>query len=213
MAQNEGVFDKVKRTFLRMASSFESEAPRIDPLTLINIPPTMARRDAAYDRASKLLRDNLFARGDRERNIIYKDSLELLDIAIESSSFIQAPVKRGVKSLDKEQLLVYLKMLRKSVCIAQSLAEQQMQIASGERDLCAFLGSQASGQFHSADEIYADSEMNVYHSIVEFLEAAEPALLRNREQCKRAFEKTELDRYAKSLCESETFYSKYGMIQ
>ncbi len=215
MAQNvgEGVLDKVKRTFLRMASPFDIDVSRLDPLVTMNNPPMMARRDAAYDRAAKLLRDNVFSKSEAERSGLYLDILKLMDIAMENTKLILLPAKKGQKTAEQEPMLDYLRLLRDTVSAAKTLVFHELLLSSGEKQLSAFLGPQIIEQFHGADDIFSDSEMNIYHCVIELLDSAEPAVLRYREHRRRAFDKSDLDRYNKAFAEFETLYEKFGKPQ
>ena len=213
MPQSEGVFDKVKKTFMRMASPFDSDTAKLDPLVSMNYPPMMARRDAAYDRAVKLLRDNIFSRSESERNELYASILMLLNLAMENTRIILAPSKKGMKVPDREPMLDYLKLLCDTVGTANTLVSHELMLSANERQMGAFLGAQIVQQFHSTDDIFSDSEMNIYHCVIELIDSAEPALMRYREHRKRAFEKADLDRYTKALAEFEIVYSKVGKFQ
>jgi hypothetical protein len=213
MAQSEGVFDKVKRSFLRMASPFDAGGAKLDHLVSMNYPPMMARRDAAYDRASKILHDNIFSHTEPERLFLYSAIIKLLDDAMDNTRIILAPVKRGLKTPDREPLLDYLKLLRDTVSAACTLVSHELLLSENEREMGAFLGSQILEQFHASDEIFSDSEMNIYHCVIELIDSAEPAIMRYREHRKRAFDKGDLDRYSKAFSEFETLYSKSGLLQ
>lgn len=213
MPQSEGVLDKVKKTFLRMASPFDSDASKLDPLVSMNYPPMMARRDSSYDRAVKLLRDNVFSRTESERLELYSAILMLLNVAMENTRVILAPAKKGMKVPDREPMLDYLKLLCDTVGAARTLVSHELMLSSNERQMGAFLGAQVIQQFHSTDEIFSDSEMNIYHCVIELVDSAESALLRYREHRKRAFDKADLDRYNKAFAEFEILYGKAGKFQ
>jgi len=215
MAQNagEGVLDKVKRTFLRMTSPFDPDITKLDPLVTMNNPPMMARRDAAYDRAAKLLRDNIFSKTEPERDAIYADIMKLLDVAMENTKLILAPAKKGQKAPEQEPMFDYLKLLRDTVSAAKTLVSHEILLSAGEKEMSTFLGAQVIEMFHGADDIFSDSEMNIYHCVIELLDTAEPAILRYREHRKRAFDKSDLDRYNKAFGEFETLYGKFGILQ
>ncbi len=213
MPQNEGVLDKVKRTFLRMTSPFDVDLSKLDPLVSMNYPPMMARRDASYDRAVSLLRGSVFSRTESERRSIYTAAGELLDDAILNTKIILAPLKRGMKAPEKEPMFDYLKLLRDTVESAKTLASHQVLLSSNEKELSSFLGPKMIESFHSSEDIFSDSEMNIYHCLLELIEGAEAAILRYREHRKRAFDKSDLERYCKAFSEFSSFYSKTGKLQ
>ena len=213
MPQSEGVLDKVKRTFMRMTSPFDADLSKLDPLVTMNYSPMMARRDVSYDRASRLLRNNIFARTEIERYELYSAILMLLDVSMENTRIILSPTKRGKKAPDREPMFDYLKLLRDTVGAARTLVSHELMLSANEREMGAFLGAQVIQQFHSADDIFSDSEMNIYHCVIELIDSAEPAILRYREHRKRAFDKGDLDRYAKAAAEFEVLYAKAGKLQ
>lgn len=211
MAQNggEGVLDKVKRTFQRM-TSFEPEGPRLDPIVTMNNPPMMARRDATYDRAVTLIRNNLFSMSEGDRGKTYSAILELLEVSIANTRIILSHNRKGQKSQEQEPMLDYLTLLRDSVMAANTLVSHEIMLTEDEREMSAFLGSTIIEQFRAADDIFADSEMNIYHCVIELIDTAQPAISRYRDHRKRSFQKIDLDRYNKAFAEFETVYSKLG---
>jgi hypothetical protein len=142
----------------------------------MNIPPMMARRDAAYDVSKYLLRDHLFSYPEEGRSEIYEYVLKLLDVAIENTA-----------TMVKHELIMF----------------------EDESKLTEFMGSDISNQFRSTDEIFSNSEMNIYHCISELVDIAEPTMEKYREYWKKAFPKTELNRYRKAFAEFESLYGEY----
>ena len=132
---------------------------------------------------------------------------------MENTRIILAPAKKGMKTPDREPMLDYLKLLRNTVAAAKTLVSHELDLSKNEKEMGSFLGSQVIQLFHSADDIFSDSEMNIYHCVIELIESAEPAILRYREHRKRAFDKIDLDRYCKAFVEFEILYSKLGRLQ
>jgi len=204
-----GVFSKVKKTLQKMTFTPDSDDNNNHNLALMNVPALMGRRDAAYDRTIELLEQNIFSHREEERIIIYDGIMDLLKVAIDNTKSILTP------SDEKETIgamLQYLNVLNDSVLSASVLAKHELILFEDERDISSFIGKKVQSQFRSADKIFSNSEMNIFHSIAELIEIAMPAIKRYRQFRKRTFSKTNLDRYNKAFKEFYTVYQATGIL-
>ena len=209
---DKNVLNKVKNTFNRMGISgigMEGGKKTLDPLVTMNIPPNMARRDSAYDRTVHLLKEHIFVLPEKERSAIYAAASSLLKVAIDSSRYIATG--NGI-DLNKDPILQYLKILRDTVSAANALLKYEIDLFDDKQTIAGFIGSDITSQFVSAEEIFSSSEMNIFHSINDLVDVAEPAVKRNRESCLRSFSKNDLRRYKKALAEFNTLYSGFGKM-
>lgn len=204
------VISTVKKTIQRV-TGIDERPSSLNHLVIMNTPVLMARRDAAYKRASLLLREHLFSYTEEGRHQIYVSVLELLNIAEDMTREIISPL-RGHNSGAKGPMLQYLKLLNDTVQAAATLVKHELVLFQDEKDLTSFLGKDISNQFRSTDEIFSNSEMSIYHCIIELSEIAEPAIERYRDMRKRSFAKNDLNRYKKAFSEFSALYSKYGKI-
>lgn len=177
-------------------------------LAKMNAPALTARHDAAYDQAVALFMDNLFSHAEEKRSQIYKYILKLLDIAIQARKSIPLPAGSDSES---EPIVQYLLLLKDTIQAAYALVTHEMILFQEEKQLSSFIGSEISTQFRSTDEIFASSELNIYHSTNELIEMAEPAMHRQRERMQRSFQPEDLQRYKKTFSEFNKLYSKFEL--
>ncbi len=172
----------------------------------LNAPALTARHDAAYDRAVKLFVDNLFSYTEEQRSKIYKYILKLLETAIQSKSSI--PIDNNN---NENPIIQYLLLLKDTIQAAYALVTHEMILFQEEKQLSNFIGSEISSQFRTTDEIFANSELNIYHSTNELIEMAEPAMHRHRERIIKSFRPEDLVRYKKSLSEFSKLYENFTL--
>lgn len=189
--------------------TFASGERKKNFLVTMNIPAMMARRDAAYDVSKYLIRDHLFSYPEEGRSEIYEYVLKLLDVAIENTAMMTG--SKGESSFDESShaVLQYLRILKDTVKAAATLVKHELIMFEDESKLAEFMGSDISNQFRSTDEIFSNSEMNIYHCISELVDIAEPTMNKYREYWKKSFQKTDLNRYRKAFAEFESLYGEY----
>ena len=204
-----GVLEKVKKTFQKMTVGVD-DAPAFDYLVTMNLPPCAARRDAAYARAVEILRrQDLFSLSEEERSQLYASALRLLSITVDSTKqILHSSPGNGKGGGYTGPFLQYLTLILDTVHAASSLVKHELILYQEEKGLADFLGSEISSQFRSEEEIFNESEMNVYHCVIELINIAEPAIARYQEHRKKLFSKSDLERYNKALAEFQLLYSK-----
>ena len=170
----------------------------------MNAPALTARHDAAYDQAITLFVDNLFSNADEQRSRIYKHILNLLETAIQAKKSVIATTSNNAA----DPIVQYLMLLKDTIQAAYALVTHEMILFQEEKQLSNFIGSEISSQFRTTDEIFANSELNIYHSTNELIEMAEPAVHRYRERIIRTFQPEDLQRYKKSFSEFSELYKK-----
>lgn len=190
-------------------SSSKAERFSQDHLITMNVPVIMARRDAAYDRAVYLLGRPLFSFPEKTRSELYGCILKLLNIAIEAGRSISLPYEPTEKQT-ADPINQYLLLLIDTVQAAFALVNHELILFQEKEDLSHFIGKKVTTQIKNTDEIFCNSEMNIYHCINELIELSETAMTRFREGYKRSFSKENRDRYEKSLKESTELYRKIG---
>lgn len=205
----DNVFEKVKKTFQKITFTTENQIVTGDYLIIMNIPPIMGRRDAAYDRAIYLLRECLFSYPEEGRNDIYSSVIKLLNISIESTKLIVNAVK-STKNYEGESIMQYLTLLFDTVTAASSMVKHEITLFKDEHTISDFIGRDLAKQFRSTDEIFSNSEMNIYHCINELVDIAEPTIQKYREYMKKSFSNNNLNRYMKSNSEYQAFYKTFG---
>jgi len=202
------VIETVKKTFRKMAFS-SSDMNKKSYLVTMNIPAQMARRDTAYDTAVSLIREHLFSYTEEKRSEIYRDILRLLDDVITITEIITSKKSGEKKESGTEGIYDYFVILNDTIKAAASLVGHELAIYQDENRLSEILGSDLTAQIRTTDEVFSNSEMNIYHCIIELVDLAEPAVKKYREYWKKSFSKTNQGRYTKSLSEFETVFNSF----
>ncbi len=202
------VLDGVKRTFRRIPFVPSSEKDRFgsSQLARINRAPLMARRDAAYDRAVALLRVPLFSYPEEVRSELYEAVLKLLYIAGNTGRALNESYESDGDKIP-DPVNQYLILLIDTVRAAMTLVDHELIMFKEEKELSSFIGSDITTQIRSADEVFSNSELNIYQCITELIELADKSIVRNREIGKRDFAKEDIERYNKALKEYTDLYS------
>lgn len=201
-----GVLRRVRNTFHKMAFSYHggiSSSPH--PMTTLNVAPQTGRRDAALEQALILLKVKMFSYSEADRSQIYHNILELLEECIRTSKHI-CNISSGHKLENEESLMRYLILLNDTVQAAATMLFQQQSIIDDESSVNDFIGTDMSSQFQRADEILANSEMNLYHCINEMLEISLPRIMQYREYCTKILPRKDFKRYEKAFAEFQLLY-------
>lgn len=211
-----GVLNAARRTFgflPLMRSRGSGGAPKSgEHLAKMNCPAHMARQDAAYDRAMSLINGNIFSCDAERRSSIYETVLKLLDIAIQAKLSISTPMAaQGGAPRGEDPILQYLCLLRDTIQAAYALVTHEMVLFKEEKQLSSFIGSEIANQFRSTDEIFTNSEMNIFHSVNDLSDMASAAIARHRDRAMRALPQQDVERYKKAFDEFNGLYSAYGV--
>lgn len=202
------VIETVRKTFRKMAFS-SSEINKKSYLVMMNIPAQMARRDAAYDMAVRLIREHLFAYSEEKRSEIYSTILRLLGEVISLTEIITFKKSGEKNEGTSEGVYDYFVILNETVTAASSLVRHELAIYQDEGKLSEMLGADLSSQVRATDEVFSNSEMNIYQCIIELADLAEPIVKKYREYWKKSFSKTNQTRYVKSFSEFEAIYASF----
>jgi hypothetical protein len=206
------VLAKVKKTIRQMAPS-RPRRQSADYLVLMNIPPLMGRRDAAYDRAEQLLNNNLFANRDQERKEIYLKAVSMLEIAIRDTEAIVTALYQDDKGFKETKFLRYLAVLKNTVQAANDLVEHELSLFKEEDMLSEFIGNDITGQLRKTDEIFGESEMSIAQCVSELQTISRSQITRYREYSKKSFSRHNLERYSKAFNEFSRIYTENTLVK
>ena len=206
------VLAKVKKTIRQMAPT-RTRRQSADYLVLMNIPPLMGRRDAAYDRAEQLLGNNFFANRDQERKEIYLKAVSMLEIAICDTEAIVTALYQDDKGFKETKFLRYLAVLKNTVQAANDLVEHELSLFKEEDMLSEFIGNDITGQLRKTDEIFGESEMSIAQCVSELQTISRSQITRYREYSKKSFSRHNLERYSKSFNEFSRIYTENTMVK
>ena len=179
-------------------------------LSHLNVPALTGRLDASYDQAIKFFSNNVCSKNQEERKNIYKDTLKLLNIALEAKHSLSFfPMHHEDK---KDPIAQYLLLLRDTIQAAYALIAHEMIIFQEEKQLSNFIDNEISSQLKSTDEIFTNSELSICQSTTELIQKAAPAINKYRDRIQKGFSQDELVRYKKSFNEFLSIYNNIKPI-
>lgn len=202
------VLDKVKRSFLRMASPFEfgGEEVHFDTLLSLNVPPMLARAGAAYERLMELLHLNVFSHSLEERRELYSEMQLLATESASNYRLISQIVKVEKKRIDFQPISEYLDNLEQQILILKNTAESLALLDLSSKQLTQTFGAGALSPLETCDQVYTEGELKVFHFVLELVDFAAPTLKTLREQKMKLFSKGDLARYARSFSEYQNYF-------
>ena len=201
--KNTSTRDDQKRIFLRMKSpSAFGAAKRFDSTSFMNVPPEMARRDAAYVQFARFFRTlDLSTESVSSRRDIYARVLRILVMIEEKSEFILNADTIEKRNLENSGNLGFIRMLQKYFTMlgsaAAALPDPQEKQSAGPLP-----SAELSGRIDSALTAF---ETVLSASIRLLLDQAAPVLSAQRAQRCKNFSKSDSERYEKSFA----LYSEY----
>ncbi|MBR2365279.1 MAG: hypothetical protein IKA79_08755 [Lentisphaeria bacterium] len=205
---DEYMVDKAKRSFLRMVSpdEFGSAATKHqDSPALVNLPPELARRDAAYLRAVELIQTAFSSPDEHKRRMVYLLAESFLEFAVNrTEQLYQISGSFTLKEpLEDLNFLKYLRLLRQMVGTLGDLTEFQQFVNGGDvqiAEILALLGI-PSGNTSS----FASSEVAIYNFLKLLLAKSVGPFEINRSRTRNMLSKSSLERYDRCFAMAQEF--------
>ncbi len=212
MPQDRGkqMLDKVKRSFLRMSTPFEFGGNEIHfntPLS-VNIPPVLARADAAYDRACAILTGNIFAHILEERAFFYQTAKDLLTEAAEKYESALRIIKLEKKRFQAAPIAAYYHFLAGKAAILFALVKGTESLGLDGEIFSDSFGAHIPDSLHAADSLLTECEMNLFHFLEDLLHRTDSHVKDFREKTIKDMSKSDLARYAKAYAEYTVIFSR-----
>ena len=206
---------KVKNAILSMTSpsGYGVDVRLFRTIHTVNIPPMMARADAAYERACAILKTNILAQEDRVRTRVYRDLAVLFRTASENVKTSISRARRAGKALPLPELGIYYGFLCETSELLYQACLHQAKIASADPKLKDMLGRTLLAAAQSPDEILEDNELRLVHALSDFIAANDPLCGRMRLKIKHLLPKPEAERYQRSYSEYTACYRTFGVFQ
>lgn len=203
--KNTSTRDDQKRIFLRMKSPSAFGADkRFDSTAFMNVPPEMARRDAAYAQLAGFFRSlNLASESVPARRDIYGRILRALAMIEEKTEFILNADMIEKRNLEKAENLDYIRQLHKYFTLL-STAVGAIPGPQEKPSGTPLPSAELSGKVDSA---LSDFETTLAALIRLLLDQAAPQLSSQREQRCKNFSKSDSERYEKSFALYSEFYA------
>ena len=201
--KNTSTRDDQKRIFLRMKSPSAFGADkRFDSTAFMNVPPEMARRDAAYAQLAGFFRSlDLAAVSVPARRDIYGRILRTLAMIEEKTEFILNADTIEKRNLEKAGNLEYIRQLQQYFTLLNT-AVTALPGTQEKQPGSPLPSAELTGKVESALTAFE----TVLAALIRLLiDQAAPELSSQREQRCKNFSKSDSERYEKSFA----LYSEY----
>ncbi len=203
MAEKD-LLERVKRRFMRMTSPHEfssQEKRRAATIVSANVPPLLARADAAADTAAEIIRRDLVVNvQDTDRHTLYSYAKNLAEEAGRYAGEAMQNAAADKRKLELVEFMEYTDFLCLHLNLLISLTAAQMQADSPGKN------SILPEVIRKQDLLCNTGELAVLPFLQESVTLLAPRLEKIREQCRKIFSKTDSDRYARSY---ESFLRAY----
>lgn len=210
MSETKGTsqrLEKVRRNMLRMTSPDgfgDGKARGLGSLTAINVPPWLARADAAFDRAVALFRLPDSPADDPSHMVRLQFWRDVRTLLLEAEENLAAIAH--VFETEEEQpfdVSVYLAFVRFLIRLNAQLVMAARSCSELPGDIRSFTPPDFPEGFRdgllAAESIFATSESSIRKFLLESLEAASPALEAIRSRGHGAMPKDARERYTRAF--------------
>lgn len=209
MKENSGLLEKVKRKFMRMKSPMEfGGSRRFNSLTVMNIPPEMAHRDAAYEQMEALFKNSSFEASSENREKLYARINELLEIALAKTELIHNASSTEKWHLGSGEMLLYLSLIQKNLAVLEEIATSQCIIRQNSSTFEEMLGNPSAAAFLPLEKTLFTTEVALYSAIKAALAAASQQLLLFQAQRRKQFSRSDSERYEQAHTEYTRLFAE-----
>ena len=173
---------------------------RPNALGKMNLPPLMGRRDAAYDEASRMLTDDLFASGEELRRDSYKRIGGLLRCAATDTTAILSLLSSPDTAVRERKLLAFFSMLAKTVAALEWFVELESSVfRDGDDALRDFKSVQTGAELARGERMVAETEQDIVNQLRNFFERTQPRVMHYRGYARKNFSPDNACRYERSF--------------
>jgi hypothetical protein len=195
-----GVTQTIRKIGLTSAKPEKDRPP--DFLVAMNVSALIGMRDAAYLRAVELFRKPLFSLPEPERIRLYEGMSTCLGDALATGE----RVVPGSTLPDAMPFLESIRYFDSAVQAILLLLREEHHLFAREKALSQWFGPDFSASLRNAEDVVNNVEVNLYHSLQEFIDLGEAPFVRLRELTRNAFSPNEIERYDKAFNEFQSFY-------
>ena len=214
--------EKVRKNMLRMTSPVgfgDDSAKGFGSLSAINVPPWLARADAAYDRAVRLLQisappDSSGAEvGVRLR--YWRCVRSLLEESEENLASIHHVFEKAEEiPLDVSVYLAFVRFLIRLVTQIEMAARSGVELAADARSFPSPLFPvEFQKTLADAGAIFTASEGRIRQFALDSLEIASPAVDLIRTDCRQAMPKVAKERYGRAFDAFTAHFASAGEVK
>ena len=211
---NRSFLGEVFGRFSRMQDSFRHQERRhVSALGKMNLPPLMGRRDAAYDEASRMLTDDLFAAGEELRGRSYRQIGALLRCAASDTTAILALLSSPDTAVRERKLLAFFTMLAKAVEALEWFVELEASVFHDEDEtLRDFKSVQTGAELARGERMVAETEQDIVNQLRNFFERTQPRVMHYRSYARKNFSPDNAGRYERSFLFYLNVYRDGGAV-
>jgi hypothetical protein len=166
-----------------------------DQLTLMNIPPLLAKRDAAYDAAVEIIAEKRNSTSSGEMLVAYSDTLQLLNVSEKTNSEIEAAIVRLEHKRQAESIRAYLTLLSDVATSALFLLNSGSVICANTTDVTSFIGDTPEFAPKTMLGFFSDIETILRRKFLELASSAVGNLEKERSRNHKTLSKIDRDRY------------------
>ena len=192
---DKGVFGAVSDSIKKISFSKKGKRPIIAHVTMMNIPPLAAKRDAAYKVALHILHDKIESTSSGELLVAYTEALKLLNISEKShGEMVNAISKAGKRHL-QDAHGVYLRLLSDMITAALFVLSSSSIICADEQTVTYLLGDSQSDEVKGMLSLFSRCEFDLRKSISDLYTKAEKTVEKEKEKMKKNFSEDGRERY------------------
>ena len=211
--------EKVRRNMLRMTSPVgfgDDSAKGFGSLSAINVPPWLARADAAYDRAVRLIRISAppgqSAPSPETRLEYWRKVKSLLQESEENLASIHHVFEKAEEiPLDVSVYLAFVRFLVRLVMQVTMAARSGVELAADARSFPSPLfPARFQDTLADAEEVFTASEGRIRQFALDSLDLASPTVDGIRSDCRKALPKVAKERYERAFAAFTEHFSHVG---
>lgn len=211
--------EKVRRNMLRMTSPAgfgDDSAKEFGSLSAINVPPWLARADAAYDRAVRLFQisapPGASAPAPGIRLEYWRGVRSLLQESEENLASIHHVFGNAEEiPLDVSVYLAFVRFLIRLVMQITMAARSGVELAADARSFPSPLfPAQFQDTLADAEAVFTASEGRIRQFALDSLALASPSVDKIRSDCRNALPKIAKERYERALAAFTEHFSHVG---
>jgi hypothetical protein len=211
--------EKVRRNMLRMTSPAgfgDDSAKEFGSLSAINVPPWLARADAAYDRAVLLIQTSASpgesAPAPEVRLGYWRGVRSLLQESEENLASIHHVFGNAEEvPLDVSVYLAFVRFLLRLVMQIAMAARSGVELAADARSFPSPLfPAQFQDTLADAEAVFTGSEGRIRQFALDSLALGSPAVDKVRSDCRKALPKIAKERYERAFAAFTEHFSHVG---
>jgi len=192
---DKGMFGVVADGIKKISFSKKGKSHIIAHVTMMNIPPLAAKRDASYEIALMILHDKIESTSSGELLVAYTDALKLLNLSEKAhKEIINAIIKAGKRNfIDAHG--VYLRLLSDMITAALFVLSSSSIICADEQTVIYLLGKTQSDEAKEMLSLFSKCECDLRQSIVDLYTKAAKTVEKEKEKMKKNFTEDGRERY------------------